>query len=99
MCYCRSSPTQKAATPGKGKAKVVLLENVSSSIPKDTQLKNVGRIAEVAFHRSMTAEETRKHVQGVGNVNTICRAIKTTLLKCPLNNGCGVINLAWCDSL
>ena len=79
MCSCHSSQTQKAATPGKGKAKklkVVLLKDIPPSIPKGSQrnkLRNDGRIEEVAFHRSMTVEETRRHIQrafeSVGSVN------------------------------
>ena len=85
---------------------MLLLENVSSSIPKGTQLKNVGRIEEVAFHHSMTAEITRKHyysksIQDVGNVNYL-QGHKDNTLEMSIKqelDGCGVINLAGCGSL
>ena len=105
---------KRAATRGKGKAKklkVVLLEDVPSSIPKGSQrnkLKNGGRIEEIGFHRQMGAEETRKHIQrafcGLGCVSNFkyFQGHKDTSLKVSLRqelDGCGVIDLAGFGSL
>ena len=106
---------KKAATPGKGRAKklmVVLLESIPLTVPKGAsreKLKKAGRIVELHFFRSMTASETMEVIKSafkdVGNdISNLkyLQAYRDNTLQAPVHqqlDACGIIKLAGSGSL
>ena len=105
---------KKAATSGQGRAKkvkVVMLNDIPSSIPKGRRresLKKNGRVVEILFNRCMTAKEVLKQIRAafvsVGDIHSLqfLHAQQDNTLHVAENqhlDGVGVIKLAGCGSL